>query len=202
MTNPDLKELIGEIEALAERSAELNAGLLAAQKSAMQLQSEIENGAETQEEKSTSQNNSLTLEELKKDFATAPEVHFAGVQGGETLAGLYADADFLLFPSTTDTFGNVVVEALASGTPAIVTDMGGPQDIVFEKGCGEVLPADDTRAWLSQIEKCVELRHDEAAYQKVRENAYERSKDYTLEKAAKAQWEFYKKVYHEAYLGK
>ena len=46
------------------------------------------------------------------------------------------------------------------------------------------------------------LRHDEVAYQKVRENAYNRSKDYTLEKAAKAQWEFYKKVYHEAYHGK
>ena len=142
------------------------------------------------------------LEELKKDFASAPEVHFAGVQGGETLAGLYADADFLLFPSTTDTFGNVVVEALASGTPAIVTDKGGPQDIVFEKGCGQVLPADDTAAWLAELEKCMNLRHDEVAYQKVRENAYNRSKDYTLEKAAKAQWEFYKKVYHEAYHGK
>ncbi|MGN1064106.1 MAG: hypothetical protein ACI4QC_01735, partial [Thermoguttaceae bacterium] len=66
MTNPDLKELIGEIEALAERSAELNARLQAARKSAIQLQSETENGAETQEEKSTSQNNSLTLEDLKK----------------------------------------------------------------------------------------------------------------------------------------
>ena len=65
-----------------------------------------------------------------------------------------------------------------------------------------MLPADDTAAWLAELEKCMNLRHDEVAYQKVRENAYNRSKDYTLEKAAKAQWEFYKKVYHEAYLGK
>ena len=66
MTNPDLKELIGEIEALAKHSAEMNARLQAARKSAIQLQSEIENGAETQEEKSKSPNNNLTLEELKK----------------------------------------------------------------------------------------------------------------------------------------
>lgn len=139
------------------------------------------------------------LGELKTDFENAPEVHFAGVQGGKTLAGLYADADFLLFPSTTDTFGNVVVEALASGTPAIVSDKGGPQDIVFEKGCGYILPSDSPEAWLRQLEKCVELKRDENAYQKLRENAYARSKDYTLEQAVKAQWNFYKKVYRYSY---
>ena len=139
------------------------------------------------------------LGELKTDFENAPEVHFAGVQGGKTLAGLYADADFLLFPSTTDTFGNVVVEALASGTPAIVSDKGGPQDIVFEKGCGYILPSDSPEAWLRQLEKCVELKRDENAYQKLRENAYARSKDYTLEQAVKAQWNFYQKVYRYSY---
>ncbi len=142
------------------------------------------------------------LDELKREFSDAPEVHFAGVQGGETLAGLYADADFLLFPSTTDTFGNVVVESLASGTPAIVSDKGGPQDIVFEKGCGYILQSDNSKAWLRQIEECVKIRKDESAYAKLRENAYERSKDYTLEKAAAAQWEFYRKVYHDAYCSK
>lgn len=139
------------------------------------------------------------LAELKKEFAGATEVHFAGVQGGKTLAGLYADADFLLFPSTTDTFGNVVVEALASGTPAIVTDKGGPQDIVFEKGCGYILPGDDPKAWIQKLDDCVKIRKDAAAYGVLRKNAYARSKDYTLEKAAKAQWEFYKKVYRDAY---
>ena len=142
------------------------------------------------------------LEELKKDFAGAPEVHFAGVQGGEILAGLYADADFLLFPSTTDTFGNVVVEALASGTPAIVSDKGGPQDIVFGKDCGYILPSDDATAWMNQLDECIQLRRNESSYLPMRENAYKRSKDFTLEKAAAAQWEFYKKVYHEYYFGK
>lgn len=55
---------------------------------------------------------------------------FAGVLHGEALARAYADMDVFVFPSQTDTFGNVVLEALASGVPAVVTDRGGPQFIV------------------------------------------------------------------------
>jgi len=55
---------------------------------------------------------------------------FTGVLHGEELACAYASMDVFLFPSKTDTFGNVVLEALAAGTPALVTDQGGPQFIV------------------------------------------------------------------------
>jgi len=55
---------------------------------------------------------------------------FAGVLNGEALARAYANMDAFVFPSHTDTFGNVVLEALASGVPAIVTDRGGPQFVV------------------------------------------------------------------------
>ena len=55
---------------------------------------------------------------------------FTGVLRGEELARAYANMDVFLFPSTTDTFGNVVLEALAAGMPALVTDQGGPQFIV------------------------------------------------------------------------
>ncbi|HVH88550.1 MAG TPA: glycosyltransferase [Terriglobales bacterium] len=55
---------------------------------------------------------------------------FTGVLRGEELARAYANMDVFLFPSKTDTFGNVVLEALAAGTPALVTDQGGPQFIV------------------------------------------------------------------------
>ncbi len=57
-------------------------------------------------------------------------VEFAGVLLGEELAKAYAGMDLFVFPSHTDTFGNVVLEALASGVPAIVTPDGGPQYIV------------------------------------------------------------------------
>jgi len=55
---------------------------------------------------------------------------FTGVLQGEDLAQAYANMDVFVFPSRTDTYGNVVLEALASGVPAIVTDSGGPRFIV------------------------------------------------------------------------
>ena len=62
---------------------------------------------------------------------------FTGVLRGEELAAAYANMDLLVFPSHTDTFGNVVLEALASGVPAIVTLDGGPAYIVQDgvTGC-------------------------------------------------------------------
>jgi glycosyltransferase involved in cell wall biosynthesis len=61
---------------------------------------------------------------------------FAGVLRGAELARAYADMDVLVFPSHTDTFGNVVLEALASGVPAVVTGDGGPKFIVREGKTG------------------------------------------------------------------
>src|SRR5262249_45472633 len=55
---------------------------------------------------------------------------FHGVLRGEALAQAYANMDVFAFPSHTDTFGNVVLEALACGVPAVVTDKGGPQFVV------------------------------------------------------------------------
>ena len=52
---------------------------------------------------------------------------FTGELFGENLAGAYANMDLFVFPSETDTYGNVVREALTSGTPAIVTSKGGPK---------------------------------------------------------------------------
>jgi phosphatidylinositol alpha 1,6-mannosyltransferase len=57
---------------------------------------------------------------------------------GEALADAYADMDLLVFPSHTDTFGNVVLEALASGVPALVTPDGGPAHIVRNGVTGRV----------------------------------------------------------------
>lgn len=55
---------------------------------------------------------------------------FTGVLQGEQLAQAYANMDLFVFPSKTDTFGNVVLEAMASGVPALVTNQGGPQYII------------------------------------------------------------------------
>ncbi|HEY9127634.1 MAG TPA: glycosyltransferase [Acidobacteriaceae bacterium] len=59
-----------------------------------------------------------------------PQAEFGGVLRDEALAEAYASMDLFVFPSHTDTFGNVVLEALASGVPAVVTPDGGPRSIV------------------------------------------------------------------------
>jgi phosphatidylinositol alpha 1,6-mannosyltransferase len=69
---------------------------------------------------------------------------FVGVLHGEALARAYANMDLLVFPSRTDTFGNVVQEALASGTPALVTSCGGPKFIV-RQGISGFVASDDRR---------------------------------------------------------
>jgi glycosyltransferase involved in cell wall biosynthesis len=69
-----------------------------------------------------------------------PRAEFAGVLRGEALAQAYANMDLFVFPSHTDTFGNVVLEALASGVPAIVTPDGGPPTIVRDGQTGRIVP--------------------------------------------------------------
>ena len=65
---------------------------------------------------------------------------FTGVLHGEPLTTACANMDLLVFPSHTDTFGNVVLEALASGVPAIVTPSGGPRFIVRDGETGYIAP--------------------------------------------------------------
>jgi phosphatidylinositol alpha 1,6-mannosyltransferase len=65
---------------------------------------------------------------------------FTGVLRGDGLAEAYANMDVFVFPSHTDTFGNVVLEALASGVPAVVTPDGGPRTIVRDGVTGRIVP--------------------------------------------------------------
>jgi glycosyltransferase involved in cell wall biosynthesis len=71
-----------------------------------------------------------------------PWAEFTGVLSGEALARAYANMDIFAFPSHTDTFGNVVQEALASGVPAVVTASGGPRFIVRHGVSGFVTGSD------------------------------------------------------------
>lgn len=61
---------------------------------------------------------------------TYPQVHFLGARFGAALAQAYAGADAMVFPSRTDTFGLVVLEALACGTPVAAFPVTGPRDIL------------------------------------------------------------------------
>jgi glycosyltransferase involved in cell wall biosynthesis len=59
------------------------------------------------------------------------------------LAQAFASADFFVFPSTTDTYGRVVMESMSSGIPCIVTNVGGPMENVINDVNGMVVPGDD-----------------------------------------------------------
>ncbi len=78
-----------------------------------------------------------------------PSVHFAGWRHGAALADAYRGADVFVFPSRTDTFGLVLLEAMACGTPVAAYPVMGPKDVV---GPGGVLDEDLRRACLAALE--------------------------------------------------
>jgi phosphatidylinositol alpha 1,6-mannosyltransferase len=80
-----------------------------------------------------------------------PNAEFTGVLHGAELACAYANMDLFVFPSHTDTFGNVVLEALASGVPAIVTPDGGPRYIVREGETGSIATDDGFSAAVAAL---------------------------------------------------
>jgi phosphatidylinositol alpha 1,6-mannosyltransferase len=83
--------------------------------------------------------------------ANLQRVEFTGVLKGEALAEAYANMDVFAFPSDTDTFGNVVMEALASGLPTIVTGNGGPKFLVREGVTGFV--AHDAEVFIRRVDE-------------------------------------------------
>ncbi len=87
-----------------------------------------------------------------------PEAKFLGYRTGEELATAYASADIFVFPSTTDTFGNVVIEAQASGLPVIVSDLGGPKELVEDGVNGLITSALDATKFAEAIRSLVENR--------------------------------------------
>lgn len=82
-----------------------------------------------------------------------PDAIFTGYLAGEELATAYASADLFVFPSTTDTFGNVIVEAQASGLPVIVSDLGGPKELVEDGVDGLVTKAHDAQDFAEAIRR-------------------------------------------------
>jgi glycosyltransferase involved in cell wall biosynthesis len=130
------------------------------------------------------------LNELKELLAGTPSI-FTGYREGEELAAIYASCDLFAFPSATDTFGNVVLEAQASGLPVIVTDSGGPQENMIPHKTGLIVQVGDSEALL-QTFKFLLGDHSRlkemgrAARLSMENRSYERSFDET--------WELYQKI--------
>lgn len=77
--------------------------------------------------------------------------YFLGPLQGERLSEVYATSDLFVFPSVTDTLGQVVMEAQASGLGCLVSDVGGPQTLVLENQTGRILKANNPAVWVEAL---------------------------------------------------
>jgi len=82
--------------------------------------------------------------------AEHPDFVFAGMRRGEDLATHYASADIFIFASTTETFGNVVTEAMASGLPVLAYDYAAPARYLKGGNAGRLAPFDDAAAFIRE----------------------------------------------------
>jgi glycosyltransferase involved in cell wall biosynthesis len=81
-----------------------------------------------------------------------PDAHFTGFQKGKDLSRWFATADIFTFPSTTETFGNVVLEAFASGIPAVGVDIGGQTDLIDSGRSGFIARANNPMDFAEKIQ--------------------------------------------------
>ena len=85
--------------------------------------------------------------------ARLPDTIFLGHLRGEELATAYASSDIFLFPSETETFGNVTLEAMASGIPTVCADATGSRSLVRDGITGYLAPPGDAGSFYSAVEK-------------------------------------------------
>jgi glycosyltransferase involved in cell wall biosynthesis len=97
-----------------------------------------------------------------------PEHIFAGMRRGEDLATHYASGDLFLFPSSTETFGNVTVEAMASGLAVVAYDYAAGREHIVHRETGLLVPFEDAATF---VRMSAELATDPAQIAMLRRNA-------------------------------
>lgn len=115
--------------------------------------------------------------------------HFTGVLRGPELSAAFASGDLFVFPSVTDTFGRVIIEAQASGLPVLVSDQGGPRDAMLPERTGRIVadltPGTYARETAALLQDMPRLRAWSAA-------AREHAKHYTPEASFLAFWDLHR----------
>jgi glycosyltransferase involved in cell wall biosynthesis len=96
-------------------------------------------------------------EALERHFAGTP-TYFAGYMAGDTLSQAYASGDIFVFPSALETFGLVVVEAMAAGLPVVASRVGGIADVVEEGVTGYTFASGDIEALVAGVEQIAHSR--------------------------------------------
>jgi glycosyltransferase involved in cell wall biosynthesis len=124
------------------------------------------------------------LEELKQRLPRTAVI-FTGFLSGDVLTRAYASADVFVFPSTTDTFGNVILEAQASGLPTIVSDQGGPRELVQNGETGFITRGKDSDDLYAAMKKFV---RDRTLIERMSRTAREKMSARTWDVAFKDFW--------------
>jgi glycosyltransferase involved in cell wall biosynthesis/predicted metal-dependent phosphoesterase TrpH len=119
---------------------------------------------------------------------------FLGFRHGQELSAIYASSDMFAFPSTTDTLGQVVMESQGSGLAVIVTDEGGPKEVVDDGQTGFVIPADDVDLWSARI---VELIADAQRRRAMGAAAFEAMQQYSLVNSFEHFWEVHTRAWQD-----
>ncbi len=111
--------------------------------------------------------------------ASTPQAIFEGHLRGEALATAYASSDVFLFPSETETFGNVTLEAMSSGLPAVVANATGSNALVTDGVTGFLATPRDSKEFLARVSALVTdaaLRHQLGSAARVAAEGYEWSR--------------------------
>ncbi len=130
---------------------------------------------------------------LKELRERVPDAAFTGYLAGLDLARAFASADVFIFPSTTDTFGNVVLEAMASGLPNVVSDQGGPKDLVTHGVNGFITRALDAEDFRHHVER---IASDRLLREAMRTAAFNTVQNRDWAEAGRAFWEDGEDVEH------
>lgn len=110
-----------------------------------------------------------------------------GVKRGQELSTLYASSDLFVFPSTTDTLGQVVMEAMSSGLPVIVSNEGGPQTLIDDTNIsGYAIDVNNKQKWIETMDL---LMSDRALREKLGENGYQTIADMGIGKSFESFWQ-------------
>jgi glycosyltransferase involved in cell wall biosynthesis len=125
------------------------------------------------------------LETFKRTMKGFP-AYFLGRQNDATLGPLYAGADLFAFPSRTDTLGQVVMEAQCSGCPTLVTNEGGPRELIIDGVTGHVLPATNVDRW---VEAMADLLADEPKRTAMSQAAKDRAHQFSIKASFAMFWD-------------
>ena len=122
---------------------------------------------------------------------TGHRTRFLGRQSGEELAAIYASCDFFMFPSITDTLGQVVMEAQASGLPAIVSDQGGPSSLIEHGKTGLIVSPDDVSNW---VRSAVLLAADTNQRRRMSRAALAHARQFSFERSFHSFWSIHEEL--------